>query len=436
MAMKFMRGIDFHTAALVQMDGAFLLKLIYEFWCYCINGGAGATTPGGLAATTPSTMQANFIGGTSLLASGSDGQTTLDSDVLYASSSTPFTSNMNGKHVVLWSPSSGSSEDAIYPITRVTDTSHIRLDVNKGGTPASVTLRPHLTARTGLYYRVIDLYTAAAAVTDTTSRYFVMQMTPPAGNVGQANSQVQMNCIQASGRTAGKPMDISVVLSPGGTWTGSAFTDGSSEIKGDYNATLGFFNTVGSGSNDLYNNVVLIGDKDFLLCYVAGDGFASGLGSGFHIEIPDRVHSADTNPIMAMFCNLLSLFTCGNTSQAYAGGFKNKWDDGVTRKIRTITRSYCGDSRPFGSAGSTDSTRMTHTPTGKLMIAPLYGSQLLTSGRWSFIRNKIRRVALTQPSIPSFHRLGDSGEWLHMQNGVCWPWDNTVLPYSLLIRGF
>lgn len=436
MATKYVRGIDFNTQLLNKFDGGFLAKLIYEFWCYVINGGSSATTPGGLASTTPSTMQADFVGGTSLLCSGTDGATTLDSNVFTASSA-PFNSGMTGKKIVIWSPASGSTEDSIYQIIRYQSATEVVLNVNSGGTPAPLTLRPHFTSRTNLRYRVIDDKIAAAAITDTTSRYFVLQLTPPACNPGQANSQVQVYVKANAFWSATAPTDFGFKLSPGGTWTGSAFTDGTTEILSDVD-TSGWFSNVGTSTASRTNNVILIGDVDFLQVFISGDSFIAGSkpSSGMHLEIPERIYAADVNPITLMVTGQNSPFKSWVSTQQYGGGFWTIWEDGVLRKSRGVARCVTGDCNPFGGAGPLNSPRFVNAIQGKVLTTPLYIGQHGVSTHWSFVRNKLRKVMLTGGGAATqATRIGTSGEWVHCYAGICWPWDNTILPYNLFLMG-
>ena len=221
MAKKFLRGLPYTATATREVCS--LLKYLYEFWGYCVNGGASLTVPGGFAATTPSNLPTNCLEGTSVLGSGSDGATAAGSGIVIftAASTTPFTTSMVGKYITIWKAGSGSSEDAIYQIMGVPSSSTLTLNVNNGGKPDPTTLHPSFTTRTSVNYRIIDAVQASQVAGLAAGQYMVLQLNAAGVNAGQANPQLQ--CVLRSWVQTG------AVLSPGGTWTGSTFTDGTTE---------------------------------------------------------------------------------------------------------------------------------------------------------------------------------------------------------------
>jgi hypothetical protein len=422
MARKFVRALQYTTTS---GDLGVLLKLAYEFWCYCINGGAGVTTPGGLASTTPCNFVANYVdphsGGTVLLASGTDGSTSAGASTFTAASSTPFTSGMVGKYLVTWKSASGSSEDSIYLITGYTSTSVITVNVLNGGTPDVTTKLPSFTARTSINYRIIDA-TTASGLTLLTGQGMVWQMTPPADNTGQANSQVQLLWRANSSRTWG------TVMSPGGTWNGSAFTDGTTEVQSFCIA----------GSAVVTGYVTMIGDKDhFLIMAKSPNSSASG-SAGLHIEIPARLYTQaqDTNPITIMPI-VNEVASSGTSGSCYYSKFSMKGADGTTRTYKLLTRSTWGDGGTgmYGTNLTNSAAVMNDYWTGILMSDGIL-SCTGTAGQFSLARCRLRNVKFLGAFLPNYQRIGNSGEWIHINNGILWPWDNSQMPVNLMPLGF
>lgn len=85
MADKFLRNLVFNTGSSTARVHYFL-KVMYEFWGFCVFGGASATAPGtgAFAATTPTggSLPGNFLGVATTIAAGSNGaslpQTTIN----------------------------------------------------------------------------------------------------------------------------------------------------------------------------------------------------------------------------------------------------------------------------------------------------------------------------------------------------------------------
>ena len=67
MARKLLRALTF-TQTTGSVFSAYVFKFMYEFWGYCVQGGASPTAPGaGAFPSGFSTMPVNFLEGTSLL---------------------------------------------------------------------------------------------------------------------------------------------------------------------------------------------------------------------------------------------------------------------------------------------------------------------------------------------------------------------------------
>ncbi len=434
MALKFCRNLGYTSqVSSGASDLRLVLKLASEFWSYCINGGASVTTPGGLASPTPSTLPSNFLdphtGATVLMASGTNAVTLLNGDTV-TSVSAPFTAAMVGKYITLWKAASGSSEDSVYQITAFDSTSQIRVNVANGGVPSPTTLRPQFTARTSINFRVIDAG-AASILTFAAGQYVVWQMTPT--QAGQANGQIQI-FLRAGNPNLTNP---GFVLSPGGTWNGSAFTDGTTEVQGNQIASTGWFSQATAG---LSGSVTMIGDKDGLIIIVNGGNVsASTNSSGVHFEMPVRNYpqANDPNPITVMTWGQENLRTNQTTTQ-YGGGFVMRWQDGTTRKMRTTSKSYFGNgdaSKTFGHVSFIEGSYAFSTSLGKVLATEAGLAGVAVAGQYQLGRCRFKYLRFCSAAIPSYHRIGDNGEYIHLTSGICVPWDNTILPAALLPYG-
>jgi hypothetical protein len=279
-----------------------------------------------------------------------------------------------------------------------------------------VTQKPTLTSRSGIIYRIIDMASAMALGAD--AQYIVFQMSGSSVNVGQANSQVQL-IRRGSGLTCG------IVVSPGGTWTGSAFTDGTVEVTGG-----GF----GGGSeNTGYCTMIL--DPAMMLLHISQGGFGS---MSMHVEVPVRMYTPaqDPNP----FTWLIPIGGSGvlfDTNNGYGNTMRMVGTDNVSRVCRLITKSLAGDGQDTIHDSVPGNNMVTsgcslNTGNGKVMSSEaVLGT--MTTGQYCFARAKMRGIRLAGAYYPNFMRFGDFGEWIHIQNGVYWPWDNAILPFNLFV---
>lgn len=510
MATKFCRGLLLADSGLSSnAKVAYIMKFLYEFWGFCINGSSSLIAPGGFAATTPSTMPGNFngtattiavasngaslpqatinvasttgfpssgtiyvytssgtqtvtytgvtgttftgcSGGTgtmstggnvsssSLLTLGSDGYTNASTSFRYDgytdffATSAPFTSNMVNKILTTWKSGSGSSEDGVYKIIAFKSANNIVIDINSGGTPSILDgYKPSVTTRTSINYRVTDVTIAANATSD--ANYFVMQMDPTGINVGQANSQCKLTIANTN-------FQMNAQLSPGGTWNGSAFTEGTTTIVPNYNTNT-ILSNVCSGS--LYINMV--GDKDFLIYLLAFSGATTH--SWMHLEIPERLYTQaqDTNPI-TISLNARDTtdniqFNTSQTTAGYGGGFVMKCSDGTTRNHRTSVKSLVGDGNAnlitsgvanIPGASLSDFRAGANPTTGNILNSQAVLTLPGVTGQFSLARVKLRKCIFANIFMPQFTRFSSNGDFILVgTKGAAIPWDKTVLPYSL-----
>jgi len=423
-------------------------KLLYEFWGFCVNGSNDLIVPGGFA-NSGVLMPAGWQSGSAvLLASGSDGTTFSGQSVFQAPSINWTSGSMAGKWLVMWKSSSQSTEDSVYPITQVINSSSIRIDVNAAGSPNPSNLKPSLTDRSNIRFRVVDLNAATflSGYTADADGLVVVFRGASLVNSGQLSSQVRTRIRTTIGSNL---PNVGLTLSPLGTWTPASssgfFTDGSSEI----NAAVG---SVGWTSNALLSgtgHVSLIGAQDFIICHVKGGWqAASDLSSGFHLEVPQRLYpqSFDPNPIIAMTWGTSGL-TISSSIDGYGGGFKAVDPrDGSTVTLRSMIRSLTGDyfnatQYPSGAPNNYDVGRFNgmyfNALNNKFMVSDmLLGTPSTSIGSYCASRFRLRRARwVPRPVAPRFQRFGDQGEWIKVQSGVLWPWDNSTLSYNPFASG-
>lgn len=508
--MKFIRGMIYPNANSGGRGWQWRLKWAYEFWGFCVNGTSSLTIPGGMASNNGVNMPANFTGGTSLMASGTDGShpivdgTLFSGDCVFtAQSSTPFTTAMVGKILVIWKPNSNSSEDSMYLITALVSSSQVMININTGGTPNATTKHPSMTARTGVNYRVVDMETGSAFA-NMNGAHIVLQTDASSINPGQANSQIQFTlkgtdqsatCDIALSGTASWNGSTSTVTAatnatpivittsaPHGLLTGQSVTiygvAGNTAANGNWIITstgTNTFSLIGSVGNGAYTSggtvynafqldgytglvnanpntsqaytggqtaITMIADKTFFICHIREqDLFQFNYQSSFHFEIPQRLYpqGQDLHPMAIMFFLGGTSLTTSATTNSYGGGFymRTHTSDTVTmRTYRTLVKAMRGDGTPdvFGQQLS-DYRVGYNTITGTIPSSDGILCLPGISNQYSLARVKLRTVKFTGTHVPKHHRIGLNGEFIQMQNGICWPWDNTIIPFQLLLFG-
>jgi len=95
MANKYVRGLTFSTGSTVARVSYFL-KMMYEFWGFCVFGGSSLSSPGtgAFASTTPTGggLPGNFLGTATTIAAGSNG-VSLPQATINVASTTGFPTN-------------------------------------------------------------------------------------------------------------------------------------------------------------------------------------------------------------------------------------------------------------------------------------------------------------------------------------------------------
>lgn len=448
------------------------LRVVYEFWGFCVNGTDDLKHPGGFA--TGSTTNSHLTGvinmpngwesgSNILLYSNSDGSTV--NGMPYFTGSNFLLSHV-GKWLTVWKSGSTSSDDSIYLITKLygppgtATSSVIGVDNNMGGTPFSGNLKPAFTGRSNVNYRVIDY--APINQTHTDSHYICLSMYgAPYVNQGQANSQVRIRLASLRTQFVSSdftPRGVAIKLIPSGNYVGSSSSgDG---ITGG-NAFVGRVGLVGVATNigefgpnsgnsfDWHNggggtqcmNIFAAGD--FMTFYSKG-GFASS-GCGWHIEIPQRLYpfAFDPNPMTG--CDLAYNFSEGffASNYGYSRGFYTITGDLQPHEGWTAIHHQAGDfynttaaSSLGGYTNGTYNNMFFNVYTNKFFFSDALIGTAAVVGQHFLAHNRLRRVKFTAPIIPNMQRLGDNGEWLHVQNGILWPWDNALMPSTIFHQGF
>ncbi len=437
---KFVKAHFINTAVASSNTMRYLHKLIYEFWGFCVNGVDDLRVAGGMPTLSGVMFPTGFQSGSSvLLASGTDGVTVAGMPFFTAPSVNWTSSSLLNKWLVTWKSGSSSTDDSIYPITQIINSSTIRLDMNAGGTAYTGSLHPSFTDRSAINYRVVD-FNAVTALTGYTADADGLVLNFNAAylvNTGQVAPQCRTRIRTSVGSfTPG----VGLTLSASGSWTAASgagsFTDGAAENQSSGQWFLG-----GGGTTTGY--ITLIGAQDFLLCHYMGNQTA---GSGFHIEVPQRLYPQvnDPNPFVSMNFGSEGLTTTSTTVN-YGGGMKAfNPPDGTTRAFRTLVRSLTGDyfngqvyttSIPNNVSNGRFNEMFFNIYRNKFIMFDMMCGLPSIALQFAALRFKLRRVRYVPPIIPTFQRFGDHGEWIHVSNGILWPWDNSVLPYNLFPAG-
>jgi hypothetical protein len=430
---KFVRAHAVNTPISGSKALPSFLKVFYEFWGFCMHGTSNLNTPGGFANVN---MPAGFVSGTMM--TGTNGFTFVGEQFFHCPT-IDFTSGNNAvvnHKLVTWIEGSTSTDDSIYQITQVINSSTIRVNTFTGATPYSASLVPYFSTRSGINFRIIDFPTLLNATTFASGNSMTINLSGAVlVNSGQVTPQVKMALTTTT--LTGDTMAIS--WSPSGSWNGSSFTDEVPVTARQWTnaATLGI------------GNYSIIAADDFVLAHFVPRGTTGwdtvGNGSGFHVEVPQRLYpqNNDPNPVAGMIWGRTAINTT-QTTENYGGGW---WmhlpilPQGQFNLWTTLVRSPVSDyfpgasNRQFGTAGNFGSfgtgrhNMIFFNPfQSKFFVSDVLLANLGTFNQFSLGRVRLRRFKATSLIPPSYQRLGASGEWIHVSNGVIWPWDNAVIP--------
>ena len=395
--------------------------------------GGFVSIPGGMPVTPVSGPAGFFEGTTVVLATGNDGVTS-DLGINFTSLSANFSTNLIGKHITIWSHTdTNSTDNSIYRILNVISPTQLMLAPFSGGTKDITTLKNNLTSRSFLNYRIIDI-TAAGQLGVSNGNYWVGTLTEASTiNVGQANSQFQF-FLRGSSAIFGV---MGMVGSPTGSWNGSTFS-GSTISESLLTHTSSTFN---NSTSCITGCITLIGDKSFFIGHVKSPNCSSG-GIYFNIIIPQRLYTQaqDLNPLAMMVGS--NGLTCGSGAESHSTKFAMVGADGTSRACQLMTKNLAGEGSnspnnalPFTVGPNLTSTLTQRSVAGKVIYSDAVISCMAALGQFSLARAKMREIAFTGNILPTYHLVGDNGEFIHMGTGLLWPWDGSIMPYNLLPLG-
>ena len=449
---KFIRSHYASPAPQNQPMGAmgWVMRLLYEFWGFCVHGTSDVSAPGSMASSgSYLRMPVGFeSGSTVLLASGSDGYTVAGMPYFTVTGSSPFNPSCVGKWLTIWKSGSTSTDDSVYQITSWLNSSSVAVDASSGGTPVgSSGSVPVLTTRSDVCYRVVDYY-AASGLTYTPGDYMVLQFNDASTvNPGQANTQVR---VYASGTSYS---DLHLVLSPSGSWNGSAFAGEPTYDVGPETLTNG----AGWGTADWWHGntagrtgyVSLVCGTGFLVCHVGGPWMTAC--SFFAVEVPKRLYPAsnDPNPVCAANFGNLSYGVQATLGRGYAHRFFPSPYDSTFRRWPVMVRSYTGsgfDSTVWGGSVETcdvgrwnvfvNPRSSVFVSSDGVLTLPTVAGQAAATGQFSLARARLRSMRFCASGLPMGMRVSDeTGDWIHVAGGVMLPWDRSVLGSRPLFPG-
>lgn len=209
-----------------------LMKLMYEFWGFCVNGGESLRDPGGFAPMSGVyEMPWSGSADASLVASGTDGWTEVGMPFFNAVNANAFSASYVGMHLVTWKSGSTSTDDSVYEITQWLNSSSIRTNVLQGGTPYTGTLHPAFTTRTNVNYRIVNFNNITSMPLTYSTSSLVLQFNgAPLVNEGQRLSQCRVKTFAGepgSAYSLASAGGLAFQLSPSGTWHGPEWSSGS-----------------------------------------------------------------------------------------------------------------------------------------------------------------------------------------------------------------
>lgn len=415
------------------------LKLVYEFWGFCINSPDSVTEPG---AMLNKSFPSGFESGSNLIDTGQDGVTQFDTPGVFFSNSITWTEEDHvGRYVVIWKPGEESPDDSIYRILRVININSVQIDRYGGGGTIQLGNKPTFSDRSGLYFRIVDIDRIGTIGGWSDGQGMILTFSGSSEvNTGQANSQVRLFFDSVSNRR------FRLQVSPSGSWNGSTFSDGSSIITPDDQYT-----GTGEGESAFF---YLAGSKDHLILYMQYD---TETPSGFHIEVPRRLYPEenDPNPIMFMTWGQRDVSWENDNSSApqddtYGSSMFMVSHDGTTERYlpaarhphSSITEFYTASDRTLWDNEGTNDAFEQPNASGDTQRYHEFeqnkGDQLVLSGdvvyyqeastRFSFGRARARKVRVCHGNSPKGIRHGR--QWVHVLNGVLLPWDNAFIPFG------
>jgi hypothetical protein len=460
MNVKFVRGLlaDIPTGNSYSGPILFHLKLLYEFWGFCIHGSDDLRAPGGFATISGSLapnylkLPTNFESGSAvLLASGSDGSTTLGGDIFTAPSINWTSGSLVNKYLVTWKSGSTSTDDSIYPITQIISSSSIKVDTNTGGTPfVSTSNKPFFTDRSSINFRVVDISAASQLPGLVAGNEMILQFAASDINPGQLNSQARLRVFDGTLTLS----SITVSVSPSGSWNGSSHSDLSSNMGAEAYATneYGFiegFDTVVT-TGGLYQFSIFADKAGFIFHKNQNqNSVRPGTPSYFHVEVPTRIYppNIDPNPVAYINIGRKGLNAAYASTTANPSHYSQGWIvadpvPNANRRYSFLIRDFSGLSSTFYSGnfmGALNNSRVNQAfynlQTKTFFLQDAYLAHHRSTTNFNLGRVKLRLAKYYGGAPSTYTKLGKDGKWLYIKHGIIWPWDNANLDYPLFRYG-
>lgn len=425
---KFIRAHNVNVSVSNSGSLVWMMKLIYEFWGFCLHGENNLTGAMGFA-TSGINMPSGFQSG-SLLATGSTGYTVAGESLFYDSNADFTSGSFVDKHLVTWKSGSTSNDDSIYKIIKIVSSQSIQVDTNNGATPYSGSLIPLFTDRSSINYRIIDFESTVNNVAYSSGSYMILNLSGASLiNSGQTTPQVKIAFNDAAGFD-----DVAISWSPSGSWTGSSFTDEVTATSADW-----CNGSAGTG------HISLWGASDYLICHYRGDWCTNACL--FHVEVPERIYTQniDPNPVVVMMYNISS-FGIGSTTISYGGGWYVHYPP-TNEKLQLVTLAKSPHGDYFPQTVYPTSYNLQSTTNGRynnsfynpvqnqfIVSDVLFSHEALNKYAIGRLRARRWRV-MAANLVPRYTRLGTNGEYIYVGGSVLLPWDNAILPYDLLRSG-
>lgn len=458
---KFLRALYLGTYSYGSYANmGIVLRVLWEFWGFCVNGSNDLRIPGGIATSNVTGSYINMpsgfrSSGSILLASGSDGYTIDGSTIFAVSASMPFAPSCVGKWLTLWKSGSTSTDDSIYVIKQWINSSSIYVDPTTGGTSIGISGSvPQLTTRNDVNYRVVD-YDAVASLPWASGQSIVFQFDKATDlNPGQAKSQFKIAGYSAYSTNT----QLRVQLSPSGTWDGTQFVGESyPEINPEGNTgpgtggwgTLDWFHTSAGGKG----YVTIIAGPSYLICQAGGGDWMYVNGSLLQVEIPRRLYPAanDPNPICATVQGNLPAQHAAQPGYGWAMRWFPSPYDSTLRRWPIMVRGFQGsywNGTVFGG-NSLQYANLTRWPDiffdlhrEKLLLSPAVLSlgtvngQASLGGQFSLARAEVLTTRYIPSGYPKYMRVGDNNDrWIHIGGGIMLPWDHALVTSRDLFGG-
>lgn len=409
-----------------------LLKLISEFWGFCVNSPSSLVNHDSIFLAD---MPAGFPSA-GLLGSATDGSTSNSSLGEVQSLSHSWDLSHVGKHIVMWKPGEEHVDDSIYEIISVLNDNTAVVNINSGGGTLSRGHKLTFSTRDNIYFRVID-FSAVASITGWADDQDMVLTFSGSSNVNADQQNSQVNLIN----DAISVPAFRLQASPSGSWDGSTFSD-ATQIVSPLPDIAPFTN-----ASQYFS--YLAASSDHLICYTNVNSQSTEI-TGFHIEIPQRLHPKmfNPNPMAFMPVSRAKLHWAHNTNaglgtiQSYGLNMHFILPSGTAKKLLPAHKQYLPSlatdigqdplwynfiDTDFQQGGRHYTFDKNIFNNSRLSSDVIYYDN--TSGSFSFASARLRKARTCNGEIPIGLRFGRN--WIHFRRGVLLPWDGSDVPLRM-----